>query len=312
MNTPKISVIVPVYNVEKYLSRCIESILSQTFTDFELLLIDDGSKDRSGEICDRYAERDSRVKVFHTGNKGVSAARQLGVDNAMGVYSIHIDSDDWVETNMLERMYGRITEMHADMVIADWFLDEDGHARYVRQSTNKALPTEILNEILIGNLSGSLCNKLLRHSLYKDYNLRFIPRLDCCEDVLIILRLLLLDIKVTFLHGAFYHYCSQNTHSITRYYTQETFHSQQLYVEELEKLLPDRYDRTIEFVAYRIKTGAFHHGILTAKEFYHYMPTSLKTILFCKCSIKWRLSMLLSYMKLYCWAKRIWVNYNKS
>ncbi len=81
---PKISVIVPVYKAEKYLHRCVDSILAQTFTDFEVLLIDDGSPDRSGDICDEYAKKDSRVRVFHKENGGVSSARQYGIDNAQG------------------------------------------------------------------------------------------------------------------------------------------------------------------------------------------------------------------------------------
>ena len=93
--TPKISVIVPVYNVEKYLPRCIDSILSQTFTDFELLLIDDGSPDNCGKICDEYAAKDSRVRVFHKPNGGVSSARNLGLDNARGEWIAFIDSDDF-------------------------------------------------------------------------------------------------------------------------------------------------------------------------------------------------------------------------
>ena len=125
MKNPQISVIVPVYNVEKYLSRCIDSILSQTFTDFELLLIDDGSADSSGKICDEFAMKDERIRVFHKENGGVASARQLGVDEAKGLYSIHADGDDWVEPNMLERMYLKITETGADMVITDYFSDKD-------------------------------------------------------------------------------------------------------------------------------------------------------------------------------------------
>lgn len=83
---PKISVIVPVYNAEKYLHRCIDSILAQTFADFELLLIDDGSTDKSGEICDEYADKDARIRVFHKANGGVSSARNVGLDNALGEY----------------------------------------------------------------------------------------------------------------------------------------------------------------------------------------------------------------------------------
>lgn len=99
---PQFSVIVPVYNVEKYLPRCIDSILSQTFTDFELLLIDDGSKDKSGSICDEYAQKDSRVRAFHKLNGGVSSARNFGLKNAHGKWICFCDSDDWVEKTWLE------------------------------------------------------------------------------------------------------------------------------------------------------------------------------------------------------------------
>lgn len=99
--SPTISVIVPVYNVEKYLTRCIDSILSQTFTDFELLLIDDGSTDNSGKICDEYAKQDSRIRVFHKENGGVSSARNLGLDNAKGNWICFCDSDDYVLPNWL-------------------------------------------------------------------------------------------------------------------------------------------------------------------------------------------------------------------
>ena len=93
---PCISVIVPVYNVENYLPRCVDSILSQSFTDFELILVDDGSPDNSGKICDEYAEKDNRVRVFHKPNGGVSSARNLGLDNALGEFVTFIDSDDYV------------------------------------------------------------------------------------------------------------------------------------------------------------------------------------------------------------------------
>ena len=102
--TPKISVIVPVYNAEKYLHRCIDSILSQTFTDFELLLINDGSKDSSGAICDEYAAKDNRVRVFHKENGGASSARNLGLDNAKGEWIAFVDSDDLLEVNMLNHL----------------------------------------------------------------------------------------------------------------------------------------------------------------------------------------------------------------
>ena len=111
-----ISVIVPVYNTEKYLDRCIQSILAQTYTDFELLLIDDGSTDLSGEICDKYAEQDSRVKVFHKENGGVSSARNLGLDKANGDWVTFVDADDWVTTLYLNNLSDNTNS--ADFVVS--------------------------------------------------------------------------------------------------------------------------------------------------------------------------------------------------
>ena len=98
---PAISIIIPVYKAEKYLLRCLDSISKQTFEDFEVIMVDDGSPDNSGTICDEFVERDNRFNVVHKENGGVSSARAIGVEIAKGKYSIHFDPDDWVEENML-------------------------------------------------------------------------------------------------------------------------------------------------------------------------------------------------------------------
>lgn len=124
----KISVIIPVYNAEKTISNIIETLLSQTFKDFEILLIDDGSTDNTATICDEYAATYKHnnsspspiIRVFHKKNEGVAMARQLGVDNANGEYSIHVDADDWVDPTMLEDMYNKATDENADIVITDY------------------------------------------------------------------------------------------------------------------------------------------------------------------------------------------------
>jgi len=116
---PEISVIVPVYNVEKYLSRCIDSILNQTFSDFELILVDDGSTDNCGAICDEYAQKDSRIRVIHQENQGVSSARNHGVEAAMGEYVTFVDSDDWLDSVFLERMYQAMIRYDADMSVSN-------------------------------------------------------------------------------------------------------------------------------------------------------------------------------------------------
>ena len=119
VNIPKISVIIPVYNTEKYLRRCIDSVLAQTYQDFELLLIDDGSKDSSGAICDEYASQDTRVRVFHKENGGVSSARNLGLDHARGEWITFVDADDWMADDMLQQMLDTADAEGADVVLAD-------------------------------------------------------------------------------------------------------------------------------------------------------------------------------------------------
>lgn len=116
-NKPRLSIIVPVYNVEKYLDKCLSSILSQTFTDFELILVDDGSTDGSGEICDRYAESDNRIHVIHKKNGGLSSARNQGIIIAQGEYIGFCDSDDWVQPDMYKELMSAALNGNADMAI---------------------------------------------------------------------------------------------------------------------------------------------------------------------------------------------------
>lgn len=296
---PQISVIVPVYNVEKYLHRCINSILAQTFTDFELLLIDDGSKDNSGKICDEYAEKDKRIRVFHKENGGVASARQLGIEEARGEYSIHADGDDWVEPLMLEEMYNTIMQDKSDMLIADYFVDKDGTSTYIKQSIDSKDSLEILKAILKGELMGSLWHKLIRHSLYKEYNANFIRGIDYCEDVLLLTQLLIRNIKVSFLHQSFYHYDMSNINSITRCYSKNTYELRKKFVLTLNYLLSDSFEKEIKEAAFEVKIEAFIHGLLNKDDFYVFFPTPLTLILKKKYGKKAKLCMLFAYLGLF-------------
>ena len=118
MTFPFFSIIIPVYNVEKYLERCVSSVLSQSFDDYEIILVDDGSTDDSGFICDRLAIKDKRIKVFHKVNGGAASARNLGISNICGFYTLFLDSDDlWESRSALECIYKRIKEFKEDVVL---------------------------------------------------------------------------------------------------------------------------------------------------------------------------------------------------
>lgn len=114
---PLISIILPVYNVEKYISRCVESLINQTYTNIEIILVDDGSTDKSYTICEKYAEKDLRVKLFHKQNGGVSSARNVGLKNSNGEYITFVDSDDWVKEDMLEHLFKKLNDNNADISI---------------------------------------------------------------------------------------------------------------------------------------------------------------------------------------------------
>lgn len=123
-----ISVIVPVYNVEKYLRRCVESIMSQTYKEIEILLIDDGSTDDSGRSCDDLAIKDRRIHVFHKENGGVSSARNLGIERACGDYICFVDSDDWIDIDYFESAMPILKEVHPTLLMNNYMKDDgDGH-----------------------------------------------------------------------------------------------------------------------------------------------------------------------------------------
>lgn len=211
MNMPRVSIIVPVYKAEAYLHRCVDSVLAQTFTDFELLLIDDGSPDRSGEICDEYAQKDSRIRVIHKTNGGVSSARQRGQDVACGKYTIHVDPDDWVEPTMLEELYQKAKDDNADMVICDYYTNEGSQQNYIKQEPTKLDNNVVLYE-LFQQLHGSCCNKLVKRACYIG-KANFPKGINCCEDLIWCILVLKCKPKISYLGKAYYHYMITTTDS---------------------------------------------------------------------------------------------------
>lgn len=273
MNNPKISVIVPVYNVEKYLRRCVDSILAQTFTDFELLLIDDGSTDKSGEICDEYGRIDGRVRVFHQENGGVCKARQLGIDEAKGMFSIHADPDDWVGETMLSDMYQLAEQQSADMVIADFFRDTVNAKDVLDiQNIKSKKSSDVLNQILDGTLHGSLCNKLIKTSLFSTYHVRFVPNINYCEDALVLCQLLLNELEIAKLDRAYYHYTNDNELSITKDYHIGKYEMRKSYIKALDAILPKQYSVQIRIAAFYVKAEAYNYGIVRIQDLREFYP----------------------------------------
>lgn len=139
----EVSIIVPVYQVEKYIRQCVDSILAQTFTDFELILVDDGSKDKSGQICDEYARMDARVKVIHKENGGAADTRNRGMDQAVGNYVMFVDSDDYIAPTMLECLYRNMLNENADIAACNYLY-------FYENDRQKDFATNVKSEVLTG------------------------------------------------------------------------------------------------------------------------------------------------------------------
>lgn len=181
-----ISVIVPVYNVEKYITRCVSSLMTQTYDDFELLLVDDGSKDRSGEICDSLAEKDQRIRVFHKENGGLSDARNYGLKRIKGEYVTFVDSDDYVGPDYLRILYEMIQEDGCDVSIVRFKEVSCEDLRVTDSEDSRIFMDEetAMKEMLAGKKFGvSACGKLYRSSVFSD--VRF-PKGKLYEDLLTI------------------------------------------------------------------------------------------------------------------------------
>lgn len=238
-----VSIIIPVYNTERYIRKCLDSILAQTFTNWEAILINDGSIDNSGTICDEYAAKDTRFKVIHQKNEGVSSARQRGLENATGEYVIHCDPDDWIEHNMLIELIRCAKENNADMVICDFIEDRKNTSEYISQGLNNPISAkEVQTKIIKEQLHGSCWNKLVKRSCLK--GITFSPNnIYINEDALFNIRTLNQDIQVHYLPKAFYHYNINNDNSICHSNSSKIILSKMQVIAECEKIIgKERYN----------------------------------------------------------------------
>ena len=213
MNSKTISVIIPVYNAEKYIDRCIHSILYQTFTDFELILINDGSKDSSGTICEQYALKDSRIRLFNRTNHGVSATRQFGIEHCRGKYCIQIDSDDWIDIDFFEKLIRKAKGTNADIVYCGFIKEFVDKSYKVKMFTTDS-SSDYLSAILTFRAWGSVWNKLINMDLINNNNICFTEGVCMWEDLNFIAKCLLFTKKIAFCDSTYYHYTQYNNFSL--------------------------------------------------------------------------------------------------
>ena len=184
---PMVSIIIPVYNAEKTIRRCVDSVLNQEYKDTELLLVDDGSTDLSGQICDEYARKDSRVCVIHKENTGVSDTRNLALERARGTYLQFLDSDDWISPDATSLMVRAARENSCDMVISDFYRVVGERVSHKGDIEPGGLLTReefagFMMEKPADFYYGVLWNKLFRRALVEEHGLRMDKTISWCED----------------------------------------------------------------------------------------------------------------------------------
>ena len=245
----KISVIVPVYNKKDYLEQCIDSILSQTYSNLELLLIDDESTDGSGDICDRYADRDERVRVFHRKNGGPTAAVMTGLKKAAGDYYVFVDSDDYVSSDMLQKMAECLIGIQGEIVCCNHVLEKQKETiQAVAPLTPGIYESERLQqeikEKLIGNeertISMSRCMKLYEKSVFEGNEKYYDTQIRMGDDFNLVCPALLNSTRVVMMEKAFYYHYRYVEGSIVHRYDENMADSVQRLTDSLYKLVKDK------------------------------------------------------------------------
>lgn len=232
---PLITVAVPIYNVENYLSECIDSIIAQSYKNLEIILVDDGSPDKCGELCDEYQKADMRIRVIHQKNKGLSGARNSAIDIAEGEYITFVDSDDWISQDMVEKLYQKMVEMHADMVVSgiesfyeDGTKKSNNHEKEVLNYTREeALDCFLFNDYL----TPCVCGKLYKTSLWDDVRH---PEGKLFEDQFTTYKIIDRCDKIVYLTTPMYHYRKRSGSIGHSTFGKKTYHLYEAIHEEYE------------------------------------------------------------------------------
>lgn len=248
----KISIIIPIYNVEKYLARCLDSVINQTYQNLEIILVNDGSHDRSLNICKYYQKKDSRIIIIDKINEGVSIARNTGIEAATGKYIGFVDADDWIEPYMYENMLNTIEKYKCNIAFCN-FTKDTKYAKYfkrIKVKKNVLGKLDIINELIANMIGledilpkyhyvmGCIWRCLYNRDFLNKYDLRFKPGISIMEDLVFNIQALIYCHKVCIDHGFYYHYMKNKSSSLHTYNEKMWFDNVQVH-NMLEEILHD-------------------------------------------------------------------------
>jgi len=245
-----VSIIVPIYNANKYLIKCVGSILAQTLKDIEIILVNDGSKDDSLEICNQFSKSDHRIIIIDKKNEGVSQARNVGIDKAKGEYISFVDADDWIEPNMYENMYNKLKSTNSKVCICNGYRQKGNEmteikvlvqSDQIQQISAEYIIGQIIGENRWGNRDSSLAHRGVYFYLYKRDQIgkiRFNRELPMGEDLLFNINVLGKTQEICIDEGYYYHYI-WNTSSSTQEYENKFWNVLKKMIVDIEKALED-------------------------------------------------------------------------
>ena len=281
---PQVSIIVPVYNVENYIERCLNSLVNQTFKDIEIITINDGSTDKSLELLNKYAKEDIRISVIDLGDEGVSYCRNLGIEKANGKYIMFVDSDDWIDSSMVEVMYKKAEENKLDLVMCSYIREFKDHSKEKIFNLPQEIiykDNEVKNELLrklVGPIKEELSNpemldalgtvwgKLYRADILKENKIKFVDlkEIGSAEDTLFNIFTFNYLKKVMFLNKPMYHYWRDNPKSVTSQYNPKLKEQRKVFFKYISNFLKENNFEQVfeEALNNRICTSVLGLGLI--------------------------------------------------
>lgn len=314
-NQPLISVIIPVYNVEDYLRECVDSVINQTYKNLEIILVDDGSTDSSGKICDKYAEKDKRVRVVHKENSGPSKTRNVGLGHAKGKYIYFLDSDDYIEPNALELLVNTAESNGADLVFFDALSFSDDGAKIKQGYTIKGTYESKSGYEVLTDLHKSKdyhCSIVLLFislNLLNNSNIRFLESAYCSEDMLFTYKVFCSSLKISQCKHTLYHRRYRSGSIVTSGKSERHFRSCRDVYEEI-KNFSDHIGKAGDYMATEYTVRCAFNALDT------YKKISKKEQILCKKEYKLLKKDILSYsafgntaLRMRCYGKAFWFIY---
>ena len=240
MSNILVSIIVPMYNSEKYIERCVKSLISQSYKNIEIVLVDDGSKDKTIEILKIYKDKDSRIKLYKKKNRGASSARNYGLEKCTGDYILFVDADDYIDSNMVQDMVTMVDITANTMVLSgndEIYVDKIEYRNlFVGIKDKRNIPRNIVMREIASGRAGLICCKLIPKSIVDKFNIRFDESIKMSEDQLFFLELVQYIDKFCYVEGCMYHYDRTNEKSITVNYQNDVYKNQMYVFEKIETL----------------------------------------------------------------------------